>query len=190
MTYPLHSLHVAHENTAVVMIDMQEKLAGAMKEDVWAITQRNANTFLSAAKLFEMPVVVTEQYPKGLGATREEIAKHLPEGCHRFEKTSFSAWGAPGVAERLRELGRDQVVVTGIETHVCVGQTVHDLLAQGLQPHLVRDAVTARFALEDEVGFAKMTGSGAVPASAESVLFEWLGDARAPAFKAVQKLVV
>ena len=111
-------------------------------------------------------------------------------GCARFEKTSFSALGAPGLADRLRELARPQVVVTGIETHVCVNQTVHGLLAAGCQPHVVRDAISARFALEDETGFAKLVGSGAVPSSVESVLFEWLRDSRNPAFKAVQKLVV
>ena len=97
---------------------------------------------------------------------------------------------APGLADRLRELARPQVVVTGIETHVCVNQTVHGLLAAGCQPHVVRDPISARFALEDETGFAKLVGSGAVPGSVESVLFEWLRDSRNPAFKAVQKLVV
>lgn len=185
---PQHPRTLDRDRSLLLVVDLQEAYRGKLFEE--DRTLEAAARLIEAARVMEIPVVVTEQYPKGLGATREEIAKHLPEGCHRFEKTSFSAWSAPGIAERVRELGRDQVVVTGIETHVCVGQTVHDLLSQGLQPHVVRDAITARFTLEDEVGFAKMTGSGAVPASAESVLFEWLGDARSPDFKAVQKLVV
>ena len=81
-------------------------------------------------------------------------------------------------------------MVAGIETQVCVSQTVHDLIAEGLFPHVVRDAVTSRFPLEDEVGYAKMLGSGAVPACVEGALFEWLGDARTPEFKVVHRLVV
>lgn len=185
---PLHSRVLDRDRSLLFVVDLQEAYRGKLFEE--ERTVEATSRLIEAAGVLEIPVVVTEQYPRGLGTTRGEIAEHLPEGCHRFEKTSFSAWGAPGLAERVRELGRDQLVVTGIETHVCVGQTVHDLLAQGLQPHVVRDAVTARFTLEDEMGFAKMTGSGAVPASAESVLFEWLGDARSPDFKAVQKLVV
>jgi nicotinamidase-related amidase len=118
------------------------------------------------------------------------VAVHVPPGAVRFEKTSFSCLGALGLREHLRSLGRDQVVVAGIETHVCVNQTVHDLLHEGWQPHLVRDALSARFALEDETGFSKMVGSGAVPTSVEALLFEWLRDAKASAFKAIHKLVV
>jgi nicotinamidase-related amidase len=137
-----------------------------------------------------VPVVVTEQYPKGLGATRAEIAALWPPGTARFEKTSFSCWGVPELRAHVRGLARSQVIVAGIETHVCVSQTAHDLLADGLEVHLPRDAVSARFALEDEAGFAKMVGSGAVPTSVEAVLFEWLRDAKAPGFKALHRLVV
>jgi len=185
---PQHPRALDRDRSLLLVVDLQEAYRGKLyAEDR---TVEAAARLIEAASILEMPVVVTEQYPKGLGATREEIAEHLPSGCPRFEKTAFSAWAATGVAEHVRDLGRDQVVVTGIETHVCVAQTVHDLLAEGLQPHVVRDAVTARFVLEDEIGMAKMTGSGAVPATAESVLFEWLGDARSPDFKAVHKLVV
>jgi nicotinamidase-related amidase len=172
----------------LLVIDLQESYRGkiAHEERVLRATQR----LLDAAGVLGLPVILTEQYPKGLGATQPEIATHLPPGAARFEKTTFSCLGAPGLREHLRELDRHQVLIAGIETHVCVSQTAHALLAGGWQVHLVRDAVSARFALEDEAGFAKLVGSGAIPASVESVFFEWLRDAKAPEFKALHRLVV
>jgi nicotinamidase-related amidase len=187
----MHPRLLEADRSLLLVIDLQESYRGKLAHEarVVAATAR----LLDAAGLLGIPTVVTEQYPKGLGPTREEIATHLPAGTARFEKTSFSCLGAPGVNEhlgRLRSVGRTQVVVAGIETHVCVSQTVHALLAGGYQPHLPRDAVSARFPLEDEAAFEKMIGSGAVPTSVEAALFEWLRDARAPAFKAIHKLVV
>jgi nicotinamidase-related amidase len=181
--------HVLDRNRSVLlMIDLQEAYRGKLANEPRVIA--TAVKLLDAAGLLRIPVVVTEQYPKGLGPTRDELVSHLPANARRFEKTTFSGLGAPGLREHLRELGREQIVVAGIETHVCVSQTVHDLLASGLQPHLVRDAMSARFALEDETGFAKMLASGAVHACLEGALFEWLGDARAEEFKAAHRLVV
>ena len=172
----------------LLVIDLQESYRGKLHEEARVVEA--SSRLLRAAAVLGVPVVATEQYPKGLGATREEIASVLPDGHARFEKTAFSALGAAGLPEHIDSLGRDQVVVAGIETHVCVSQTVHDLLQRGLQVHVVRDAIGARFALEDAAGWHKMTASGAVPTSSEAVLFEWLGDSRHPDFKAVQKLVV
>ena len=183
-----HPRVLARERACVLVVDLQESYVGKLAHEERVV--RAAQRLLGAASALGLPVLVTEQYPKGLGATRAEIATALPPGTARFEKTTFSCLGAPGLREHLRDLGRDQVIVAGIETHVCVSQTVHDLLAAGLQPHAVRDAISARFALEDETGFAKIVGSGAVPASVESALFELLGDAKAPEFRAVHKLVV
>jgi nicotinamidase-related amidase len=183
-----HDRILDRRRSVLLVIDLQESYRGKLREEERTI--RAAGRLLAAATELAIPVVVTEQYPKGLGGTREEIASRLPADAARFEKTSFSVLGAPGLLGHLRALGRDQVVIAGIETHVCVGQSAQELLAAGLQVHAVRDAISARFALEDETGFAKMLGSGVVPASAEAVLFEWLRDARAPEFKAVHRLVV
>lgn len=176
------------EQSMLLVIDLQQAYAGkiANEERVLAATRR----LLEGAATLRIPVLLTEQYPKGLGPTRDEIAARLPAGAARFEKTSFSCWGVPALRDHVRGLGRRQVVVAGIETHVCVSQTVHDLLGAGLQPHVPRDAVSSRFALEDEAGYAKMIGSGAAPTSVEAVFFEWLRDARAPEFKALHRLVV
>ena len=183
-----HPSILDRDRSVLLVIDLQESYRGKLANEPRVVA--TAGKLLDAAGLLGIPVVVTEQYPKGLGATRAELASHLPANARCFEKTTFSGLGAPGLREHLRELGREQVVVAGIETHVCVSQTVHDLLASGLQPHVVRDAVSARFALEDETGFAKMLASGAVPACLEGVLFEWLGDAGAREFKAAHRLVV
>lgn len=172
----------------LLVIDLQESYRGKLHEE--PRTLAGARRLLQAAGVLGVPVALTEQYPKGLGATRPEIAECLPPGTVRFEKTSFSCLGAPGLRERLAEAGRDQIVVAGIETHVCVGQTIQDLLDARFQVHAVRDAIGARFALDDETGWARVLAAGARPASSEGVLFEWLRDARTPEFKAIHKLVV
>ena len=183
-----HERILERERSLLLVIDLQDSYRGKIHEEERLV--RGVGRLSAAAEILSVPVLLTEQYPKGLGATREDVATHLPAATERFEKTSFSALGAPGLAEALGRLGRDQIVVAGVETHVCVNQTAHDLLAQGLQVHLVRDAIGARFALEDEAGFAKMLGSGACPASSEQVLFEWLERAGTAEFKAIHSLVV
>lgn len=183
-----HERVLDRHDSALLVIDLQESYRGKLhgEDGVVAASRR----MIEAAALLGIPILVTEQYPKGLGATRAEIAEKLPAACERFEKTSFSALGAGAVGERLAALARGQIVIVGIETHVCVNQTVHDLLARRFQVHAVRDAITSRFAREDEIGWQKIVGSGVVPTSSECALFEWLGDAKAPEFKAIHRLVV
>jgi nicotinamidase-related amidase len=183
-----HERILSRERSLLLVVDLQESYRGKLHEEARVL--RGVVRLLRAAGILGVPVLLTEQYPKGLGLTREDVAAHLPASCQRFEKVSFSALGAPGLPEALARLGRDQVVLAGIETHVCISQTAHDLLARGLQVHLVRDAVTARFPLEDEAGAAKMFASGAAPTSSEQALFEWLERAGTPEFKAIHALVV
>lgn len=143
---------------------------------------------VQACRLMELPVIVTEQYPKGLGRTIPEIANHLPAGTEPIEKTSFSACGVQEFDTRLRELHAEQVIVCGIETHICVSQTVHDLIQQGYQVHLLSDAVSTRLPYNRDVGINKMARAGAVISSVETALFE-LCPAGTPEFKAMQNLV-
>lgn len=185
---PTSNRVLARERSVLLVIDLQEGYRGKLHQEERLVGA--ARRMLRAATFLGVPVVLTEQYPKGLGATRREIAELLPPDARRFEKTSFSALGVPDLHAHLRTLEREQIVVVGIETHVCVSQTAHDLLDLGYSVHAVRDAISARFPLEDEAGFGKMIGSGAVPASSEGALFEWLRDARAAEFKSIHRLVV
>lgn len=184
---PEHARTLSRERSALLVIDLQDGYRDKLYEEERTI-HRSLRTIDAAAGL-GLPVIVTEQYPKGVGRTRAEIATRLPEGTKRFEKTAFSCYGAEGFPEYLREIGRDQIVVIGIETHVCVNQTTHDFLAEGFAVHLVRDAITARYALEDETGWRKMVDSGAVPTTSECIIFEWLRDAKSPEFRALRDLV-
>jgi len=168
--------------SALVVVDVQEAFRPAVAgfDDV----ARTVAILVAGARRLGVPVVVTEQYPKGLGATVPEVAEALGD-TPRIEKTVFSAARAPG----FDLAGRDQAVVCGIEAHVCVSQTVHDLLAHGVEVHVAADAVASRTPENRVVGLRKMEESGAIATSAEAALFEWLERAGTPEFKDVQGLV-
>jgi nicotinamidase-related amidase len=170
----------------LLVVDIQETYRGKLHE--WDRTLERSVVLARGARLLGLPVLYTEQYPRGLGETAPELRAAL-EGAPRFEKRTLSALGAPGLREALLALSRRQVVVCGIETHACINQTVHELLAWGFTVHLPADAISARHARDHEPAWAKMIGSGAIPGTAESVLLECLRDADHPAFKAVQGLI-
>ncbi|HEY9282717.1 MAG TPA: hydrolase [Pyrinomonadaceae bacterium] len=182
-----------HENTldaaraALVVVDMQESFRLAIPDFV-EVSRRIA-TAVTGAQLLHVPVVVTEQYPKGLGRTSAEIRAALAPGAEPVEKTAFSSCGAQEFVARLEQTGAKQVLVCGIEAHICVNQTTHDLLARGYQVHLLTDCVTSRSPRDREAGLSKMRRSGALPSTVELALFELLRDARHEQFKAVQKLI-
>jgi len=172
------------ERAALIVVDVQEGFRKAIPgfDRITAAT----GTMVLGAEAMEIPVVVTEQYPKGLGATVEEVARYLPSGVERLPKTVFSAAAADGF-----DLGgRDQAIVCGIETHVCVNQTVLDLLDGGSQVHVVTDAVGSRSEENRDLGLAKAERAGAWLTSVETALFELLGEAGTDRFKAVQRLVL
>jgi nicotinamidase-related amidase len=128
---------------------------------------------------------VTEQYPKGLGATVTEVSEHL-DGIAPLEKVVFSACRADG----FDLAGRDQALVCGIEAHVCVSQTAHDLLDRGVEVHVAADAASSRTPANREVGLRKMERAGAIVTSVEAALFELVGRAGTEEFKTVQRLVL
>ena len=161
-----------------MVVDVQEAFRPAVEgfDDVVENTRR----LMEGARILGVPMVVTEQYPKGLGHTVEELGEVEP-----VEKTCFSAARADGFDLD----GRDQALVCGIETHVCVSQTAHDLLERGVEVHVASDAVTSRTVANKEVGLNKMEGSGAILTSVETALFELLGAAGSDEFKQVQGLI-
>ncbi|HEX7175173.1 MAG TPA: hydrolase [Pyrinomonadaceae bacterium] len=182
-----------HANTldaarsALVVIDMQESFRRPIPD--FAEVAARIATVARAAQLLRVSVIVTEQYPKGLGRTAEEIRAALPEDFEPIEKTAFSSCGAGEFVARLERTGAQQVIVCGIEAHICVNQTTHDLLERGFQVHLLTDCITARAPHNRQAGLDKMRHSGALPSSSEMALFELLRDARHEQFKAIQKLI-
>jgi nicotinamidase-related amidase len=173
--------------TVFAITDMQEGFRAAIS-DFTEIAVRIARV-VRALRLLNVPLIVTEQYPKGLGQTASEIKAVLSESLGVIEKTCFSSCGAPPFEAELERTGARQVLICGIEAHICVNQTVHDLLARGFQVHLLTDCITSRAARDKEVALAKMQQSGAHPSTTEMALFELLRDARHEQFKAVQRLV-
>ena len=183
----LHPNTLELTTSTLAIIDMQEAFRGNILD--FAVTAARIGRMVEAAKLLNVPIVVTEQYPRGLGHTAAEITKALPDSIAVIEKTAFSSCGVSEFAAQLRTHQARQVIVCGIEAHICVNQTVHDLLALGFQPHLLTDCITARDPLNKTIALAKMQLSGAIPSSLEMALFELMRDARHEQFKAIQALV-
>ena len=182
-----------HENTldaaqtALVIIDVQEAFRASIPD--FAELAARIALVAHAAQLLDVPVLVTEQYPKGLGHTAGEIRTVLPATLEPIEKTAFSSCGAQTFTNELERLRVRQALVCGIEAHVCVNQTTHDLLARGYQVHLLTECIASRTAHNRELGLAKMQQCGALPSSIEMALFELMRDAGHKQFKAVQKLI-
>jgi nicotinamidase-related amidase len=170
------------ERAALVVIDVQEAFRLAVGE--FDAVARNSAILVQGARALGLPVIVTEQYPRGLGETVPEVAGALA-GLPRLEKLVFSAARADGFDLR----GRDQALVCGIETHVCVNQTVQDLLDQGVEVQVATDAVSSRTASNRRAGLSKMEASGALMTSTEMALFELVGRAGTDEFKTIQGLV-
>jgi nicotinamidase-related amidase len=180
----MSALKLDPERTALVVIDVQEGFRKALP-DFERVAKATA-TLIQGAEAIGIPIVISEQYPKGLGETAPEVAEALPEGTEPLEKLVFST----AEAEGFDLGGRDQVLVCGIETHVCVNQTVLDLLDRGVEVQVSEDAVASRFPENKRVGLEKMERAGAVRTSVETALFELLGEAGTDEFKQVQKLIL
>jgi nicotinamidase-related amidase len=184
---------MSHTNTlnssdcALLIIDHQEGFRPIMSD--FAEIAYNIAIVAQAAKILELPILVTEQYPKGLGHTAPEITAVLPPHLSVIEKTAFSSCMANCFLEQLEHLGTKQILVCGIEAHICVNQTTHDLLANGYQAHLLIDCITSRFPHNKQIGIEKMKMSGAIPSSIEMALFELMRDAKHEHFKAIQRLI-
>jgi len=168
-----------------LVIDFQERLMPAIDRRERVI--HNARLLLRLAGLFNIPVIVTEQYPQGLGVTVPEIKEVLPEYAP-IEKKSFSAF-IPELEQKLKELNRPKVIVTGTETHVCVFQTVRDLVDAGYEVYLVQDAVGSRFKENYESGLGLMRDLGAIITNTETVIFDLLKVAEGPEFREMSKLL-
>lgn len=174
------------ENSLLLIIDVQEKLVNALDKNI--IVKRVSN-LVKSARLLNLPVVVTEQYPKGLGATVQDVSSEFPDDTAVFEKTSFNALEADGVLEKIKSYDKKQIVICGIETHICVHQTVAALLREGYEVYVAKDACASRNKYEFKQGIELMASNGAKISCVEIILFEWLKTAKNPNFKEIQALI-
>ena len=171
----------------MLIVDMQEKFARAIP--TFGQLQQRIQALLKACEILKIPVVVSEQYPKGLGHTSEVLRQSLPPDALILEKLSFGCGGDEAMANCLKRLGRRQIMLCGIEAHVCVNQTAHQLMQAGYEVHLIQDAVDSRQPSDREAAIAKMRQSGVIPGTVEMALFELLQTAAHPNFKAIQSLI-
>jgi nicotinamidase-related amidase len=174
------------EQTALVVIDVQGKLAQLM-HDRHSLFD-NLCRAVQGAQILDVPIVVTEQYPEGLGPTISQVTELLPD-FEAVSKTSFSCCGDGGFNETIAALHRRQLLLAGIETHICVQQTTLDLLQSGYEVHVIADAVSSRTRDNKQIGIEKMRDAGAVITCTEAALYELLGAAGATEFKRILELV-
>lgn len=170
----------------LLIIDVQERLVSALDKRV-VVTR--AETLAKAAKILGIPTIATQQYPKGLGLILESVKQNLASDTPVFNKTSFSAVKEEGFLDVLKSFNKKQIVICGIETHVCVHQTAADLIAEGFDVYVVKDACASRNKYEFKQGIERMQGNGAKISCLEIVLFEWLRNAKHPNFKEIQALI-
>lgn len=184
MPYQPSPERLAIDRSAILVIDLQTKLVPVIESAEHVVELTDA--LLDAADLLGVPAAATLQYPKGLGLLVKPLERRFPDA---EEKLEFSAAVCRRDLDAWRAEGRDQILVCGIETHICVLQTVMDLLAEGLRPFVVAEAVAARGGWEHELAIEQMRDMGAVITTVESVLFQWLGSAEHQHFKAISQLV-
>ena len=173
------------ENSLVLIIDIQERLVGALEKDVIV---ENAVKIASAAKALEIPVLLTEQYPKGLGHTVPQLQEALPEGSEVVEKTYFNALLEDGMLDKIKSYNKKQIVIFGIETHICVHQTASALIDAGFEVYVIKDACASRNKYEFKQGIEAMLVNGVKPSCVEIALFEWLKGAKNPNIYCIQAL--
>ena len=177
------------KNSCLVIIDMQTRLTSVMPFKVLSRLKRNINILLQSATKLSIPLLVTEQYPKGLGVTEPELEESLGKQAMKFEKTCFSCTDAPGFLQQLRETEVTQVILVGIEAHICVLQTAIQLIAKDYQVFVAADSVCSRYRDNYEVALMRMRNAGVVVTNTESILFEWLRDSTHEHFKEISKLL-
>jgi len=174
------------EDAVLLIIDIQERLAVVMKEKDRVV--KNCQHLIELAKMINIPVVVTEQYPKGLGRTVPELQTVIPD-YKPIEKIAFNCCGEPSFLSELKKLGKKKIIVTGMETHICVLQTTLGLLQDGFIPHLVEDAVCSRTDASWRTGTEVMRNAGAVVTCTETVLFQLLKVAGTDEFKKISQRI-
>jgi nicotinamidase-related amidase len=184
-----HPMTLDRERTALVVIDVQERLFPAMDADHREEVMRNIKVLTAAARRLHLGTLVTEQYPKGLGHTLQEVKDALPPEVQPVEKVAFSCLGVDAFRSRLTATGARQLLLAGIEAHVCVLMSALDLLAEGYAVHIVADAVTSRTQANWRLAMAQLRQAGAVVTTTEAVLFQLLRQADTDDFRELARLI-
>jgi nicotinamidase-related amidase len=184
-------IQLSRTRAALLVVDIQERLSAAMSAEILAQMVRNTAVLIETARRLWLPIVVSQQYPRGLGATLPAIEDALRDAptLHRFDKLAFSAADTPEFAALAPKLGRDQWIVTGMETHVCVYQSARGLVERGYHVHVATDAIASRTKANYKVGRELVARSGAIPTSTEAIVFDLLGSASDAEFKALSRLI-
>lgn len=181
-------MRIKIDNTLCLIIDLQEKLLPHISNREELL--RNVTILLKGVTKLAVPVFYTEQYPKGLGETVKEIKTLLDDAnAKHFIKNTFSCCGIPNFLSEIECLKRKTVIIAGIEAHICVLQTVIDLLEKGFMPVIMEDCISSRKEKDKEVALKRIISEGGVVSTVESILFELLNTSEHPSFKDISKLV-
>ena len=183
----MHNNTLDIDNSVLVVVDVQEAFRKAIPDFAEVVSR--ISLAIRGFQILGRPIIVTEQYPKGLGRTADELLLSIPDDASFIEKSTFSSYAEPTFVAELEKYQAKQVVLCGVEAHVCVNQTAHDLLSNGYQVHLLTDCVASRYQHDRDAGLNKMFASGVVPSSMEMALFEMMRDSRHEKFKDVQALI-
>lgn len=176
---------IGQDDTALIIIDVQERLAPAMEFADESI--KNINVLIEMAKTYDMPIIATEQYPAGLGHTLKELSNNFNDEARVFEKINYSAY--EDIKDYLEETGKSKIVMTGMETHVCVYQTARDLKYNGYDVYIAKDAVDSRFKVNFENALELMRDMGIHISNTETILFDAMEKAGTLEFKKLSKLI-
>ncbi len=188
MATPVSAI-LKEDNSFLVIIDIQQRLLSAMPEHRGKAMVSQAAILGQVADQLNIPIVVTEQYPKGLGETVEVLQAHI-SSSNKIEKTCFSCADSKAFMSSLRSSHRRQVVLTGMEAHICVLQTALALLAQGFQVFVVEDAICSRTQQNQDNALQRLRQAGVIITNTESAVFEWLANAKHSEFRTLSKLIV
>ena len=180
-------MKITCENTVAMLIDFQEKLVPAIHENETLIEE--TRKLIEGLKVLNCPMIFTQQYTKGLGMTVEPLKQAYEDTFTYYDKTTFSCMDNEEIKKTVDSLGKKNVIIAGMESHICVMQTVVDLLNEGYEVYLVSDCIGSRTEFNKQIGLQRMMQEGAKMTSVESILFELAGKAGTPEFKVISKLI-
>ena len=178
-------LHI--DRALLVVMDMQEPFLRNIFERERVV--KNVCAMMQGARTLRLPIIATTQYAERMGDVAPEIKNLLPPLQHAFDKMTFSAYSAPAFASETQRCGRKQAIICGVESHICVSQTAHDLAASGFQVHVVTDAVSSRSEMNWKLGLDKMRQGGVLLTSVEAALYEMLHEAGTPEFRDILRII-